>query len=310
MTVLATNFWAWHAHPEVWLLVASVTGLYVWAARTIGPKVVPAGTPAVTTGQQRWFFAGVAVLWVASDWPMHDVGENYLYLVHMVQHLLLTLVMPPLMLLGTPEWLARLVIGDGSASVWVRRFCRPVVAGVAYNAMILVVHWPAVVNNSVKYAALHFGIHLLLVLTATAMWMSVCGPIAEWRQSLPSQMVYLFLMSVIPTVPGAWLTFASGAVYKAYDIPQRMGHISVTSDQQAAGLIMKLAGGGYLWILITMLFFRWAKRHEEAERAGRSVSERDVLTWAAVTDEFERLGPAPAAEPVPPKLDPPATSSD
>jgi len=288
-----TNFWAWHAHPEVWLLVASLAGLYVWAGRTIGPKVVPAGMPAITASQKRWFFTGLAVLWLASDWPMHDVGENYLYLVHMIQHLLLSLVLPPLILLGTPEWLARLVIGDGSVSVWVKRFCRPVVAGVAYNAVILLVHWPAVVNNSVKYAVLHFTLHVLLVGTATAMWMSVCGPIPEWRQSLPSQMVYLFLMSVIPTVPGAWLTFASGAVYKAYDIPQRMGHITVTQDQQAAGLIMKLAGGAYLWTLITMLFFRWASRHEEAQRLGRSVDEHDVLTWQKVADEFERLGPAP-----------------
>ncbi len=308
--MIATNFWAWHAHPEVWVLVASVTGLYLWAGRTIGPKVVPEGTPAISGSQKRWFFTGVAVLWLASDWPMHDVGENYLYLVHMVQHLLLTLVLPPLILLGTPEWLARLVIGERSASVWIKRFCRPVVAGVAYNAMILLVHWPAVVNNSVKYAALHFTLHVLLVLTATAMWMSVCGPIPEWRQSLPSQMVYLFLMSVIPTVPGAWLTFASGAVYKAYDIPQRMGHISVTSDQQAAGLIMKLAGGTYLWTLITMLFFRWANRHEEAERLGRRVTERDVLTWENVAEEFERLGPAPAENTRPQTVDPPPRSGD
>ncbi len=308
--MIATNFWAWHAHPEVWLLAVSVAGLYMWAGRTIGPKVVPAGTPPITQGQKRWFFAGVAVLWLASDWPMHDVGEQYLYLVHMIQHLLLTFVMPPLLLLGTPEWLARLVIGDGSASLWIKRFCRPVVAGVAYNAMVLLIHWPAVLNASVKVAALHFAIHLLLVLTATAWWMSICGPIPEWRLSLPAQMVYLFLMSVVPTVPGAWLTFADRPLYKAYDIPQRMFNISVTQDQQAAGLIMKLGGGAYLWTIITMLFFRWANRHEEAERRGRMVTEHDVLTWQKVTEEFERLGPAPAEHPGQAMKDPPATSSD
>ncbi len=308
--MVATDFWAWHAHPEVWVLVASVSGLYLWAGRTIGPKVVPAGTTPITRGQKRWFFAGVAVMWLASDWPMHDVGEHYLYLVHMIQHLLLTFVMPPLILLGTPEWLARLVIGERKASVWIKRFCRPVVAGVAYNAMILLIHWPTVVNHSVKIAALHFAIHTVLVLTATAWWMSICGPIPEWRISLPAQMVYLFLMSVVPTVPGAWLTFAERPLYKVYDIPQRMFNISVTQDQQAAGLIMKLGGGAYLWTIITMLFFRWANRHEEAERLGRLVSERDVLTWQKVADEFERLGPAPSEGSGRAMKDPPATSSD
>ncbi len=53
------------------------------------------------------------------------------------------------------------------------------------------------------------------------MWTCVCGPIAEWRISLPGQMIYLFLMSVVPTVPGGWLTFATGPLYSAYDHPAR-----------------------------------------------------------------------------------------
>ena len=56
------------------------------------------------------------LLWVAADWPVHDIGEQYLYLVHMSQHLVLTLVVPPVMLLATPEWLARLVRRARAAS--------------------------------------------------------------------------------------------------------------------------------------------------------------------------------------------------
>ena len=58
----------------------------------------------------------------------------------------------------------------------------------------------------------------------------------------------------------------------------------MSADQQAAGLIMKLGGGFYLWTLITVMFFRWAHRHEEAERLGTTPSERDLLTW----DEVEQ----------------------
>src|SRR4051794_15692412 len=101
MTLLATNYWAWHPHPEVWVLMVSLIGLYLWAERTIGPKVVPAGTPPVSGGQKTWFLCGIALMWVAADWPMHDIAERYLYVVHMVQHLLLTLVIPPMLLLGT-----------------------------------------------------------------------------------------------------------------------------------------------------------------------------------------------------------------
>ena len=86
---------------------------------------------------------------------------------------------------------------------------------------------------------------------------------------MPAQMLYLFVTSIVPTVPGAWLTFADGAVYQVYDIPQRLWGISVTSDQQVAGLIMKLVGGTYLWVLIAGIFFTWAGRHARRRRAGR-----------------------------------------
>ncbi|CAN5838046.1 hypothetical protein BH24ACT3_BH24ACT3_02120 [soil metagenome] len=289
-------------HPEVWLLVAGVVALGFYVTRVLGPNAVPAGEPIVTRRQKGFFAAGVLVLWLASDWPVHDVGERYLYSVHMAQHLVLTLVMPALFLLATPTWLARLVIGRGRAYRWVRRLTRPVVAGLVFNAAVVLSHWPLLVDASVQNGALHYALHTLVVTTAFAMWAAVCGPLPELRISLPGQMGYLFLMSVIPTVPGAWLTFANGAVYSAYDIPARMWGLSVTHDQQLAGMIMKVVGGTYLWVLITYLFFTWAGRHTEAGAAGRHVSEREVLmggalTWEEVEREFAASAPPP--EPLP-----------
>ena len=109
------DFWRWQPHPEVWVLVGGVAALAVYALRVVGPKVVPAGQPVVTRAQLAWFGLGLVLLWVASDWPIHDIGEEYLFSVHMTQHMLLTYVVPPVMLLATPEWLARLVLGRGLA---------------------------------------------------------------------------------------------------------------------------------------------------------------------------------------------------
>jgi putative membrane protein len=282
-------------HPEVWLLIAGLASLGLAAVRIVGPKAVPPGEPVVSRRQVAWFVAALAVTWAASDWPVHDVAEERLYLVHMLQHLTLTFVVPPLFLLATPTWLARLVVGEGwFAGSVLRRLCRPVVAGVLFNAVVVFSHWPAVVNNSVGVAPLHYGIHVLLVGTALLMWMPVCGPLPELRLSLPGQMVYLFLMSVVPTIPAAWLTFADGVVYKVYDVPTRLWGIDVTTDQQVAGLIMKLGGGFYLWGIIIALFAKWAARNEAAERAGRVyVTERDLLTWEQVEAELSTVGPAP-----------------
>jgi putative membrane protein len=292
----------WQPHPEVWLLVAAVIGLGLYAARVIGPKVVHDASPIVTRHQAVAFWAGVAVLWLAADWPMHDVGERYLYSVHMFQHLLLTFAVAPLFLLATPTWLARLVVGGGwFGARALRVLCRPVVAGVVFNAVLVLTHWPTIVDLAVESGPAHFLIHLVVVASALLMWMPVCGPLPEYRLSAPGQMVYLFLMSIVPTVPAAWLTFANGVVYHVYDRPDRLFGISVTDDQQIAGLTMKLLGGMFLWTIIAILFFRWAAAEERQDAGAVRVKQStvdgpddDVLTWDQVQDELQHLGPGPS----------------
>ena len=289
--------WRWQPHPEVWLLVAGLVVLAVYAVRVIGPKAVPAGEPVVRTRQKVFFAAGVVLLWVASDWPLHDISEEYLYSAHMVQHLLISLVVPPLLLLATPTWLARLVLGDGALDRWVRMLARPLVAGMVFNLVVALTHWNTLVNASVDSGPLHYAVHFVVFGSALLMWMPVCGPLPELRMSLPGQMLYLFLMSIIPTIPAAWLTFADGVVYDAYDTPTRLWGIGVVDDQQAAGLIMKLVAGTYLWAIITVLFFTWAGREERAARArprpAPAEASASSLTWDDVEREFERLGPPP-----------------
>lgn len=288
MLLAATGPLSWQPHPEVWLLVAALIGFGFYVTRVIGPSVVAAGEAPVST-RQRWFFAAaVAVLWISSDWPMHDVAEEYLYSTHMVQHLLLTFVFPPLLLLATPAWLVRLVFGAGRFGKVLRQLGRPLVAGVVFNALVALTHAAWLVNTSVRVGPFHYVVHVVVVAAALLMWMPVCGPVPELRLSIPLQMGYLFLMSVLPTIPAAFLTVAEVPLYRAYDGPYRLWGVGMIADQQAAGLIMKLVGGFYLWVIIAALFFKWAARHQQAERAGMQVSEKQVLTFEAVQAEFER----------------------
>ncbi|HEX2142722.1 MAG TPA: cytochrome c oxidase assembly protein, partial [Candidatus Limnocylindria bacterium] len=283
----------WVPHPEVWLLVGGLVGLYAYAARVIGPKVVPAGVPSVTRSQWRWFGGGIVLLWVAADWPVHDIGEQHLYLVHMAQHTVLTLLIPPMLLMATPEWLARLVLGRGRVDHWVHTLARPIPAAIAFNALALLSHWQVVVNTASQNGLFHYGMHTAIVVSAFLLWIPVCGPLPELRISMPAQMLYLFVTSIVPTVPGAWLVFAEGAVYSVYDIPDRLWGVSVTSDQQVAGAIMKLGAGTYLWVIIAVLFFTWASRHAAAEQVPSVRAAGGTLTWDQVQAELDRLPPGP-----------------
>src|ERR1700712_4753910 len=303
MLLAYANPWRYQADPEVWLLVAFLIGAYVYMVREIGPSAVKPGETVVTRNQIGCFIGAMVLLFAASTWPIHQIGEEYLYSVHMVQHMILSYFMPPLVLMAMPEWLLRTLIGDGKAYRFLRRATRPVVAGVLFNAVIIVTHIPAVVNHSVRSAPEHYSLHFIVVMVSLLMWMPVVGPFPELQMSAPGKMIYLFAQSVVPVIPAAWLTFADGVVYKVYNEPVRVWGMTVTDDQQLAGAIMKIGGSAYLWGIV---IFLWVKRFgtnwkEEAtyRRTGGRVNGIPTAfpasRGAAGTDPADGTGAAAAA---------------
>jgi putative membrane protein len=265
--------WKFQWHPEVWVLVAFLTSAFVYMVRVIGPKAVPAGEVVMSRKNLYAFIGAMAMLWVASDWPLHDISEEYLYSAHMLQHMMLSYFLPPLALLATPAWLLRVLIGNGGLYRAMTFLTKPVVAGVLFNVVVMVTHIPLVVNESVANGPMHYSLHATVVLLSLLMWMPVVGPFREWQIGPLGKCIYLFMQSVVPTVPAAWLTFADGAVYKTYDIPTRVFGWSVTTDQQLAGAIMKTGGSVFLWSIVIYIFFkRFAAGYGESQDYRRPVA--------------------------------------
>ena len=267
---LVVNPWRFQTHPEVWLLVVAVLVAYIYAVRVIGPVVVKS-EPVTTRKQRIVFVIAILMLWLASDWPVHDIAEEYLYSAHMFQHMVLSYFMPPLVLLAIPKWMFEAVLGSGRVRKIFNWLAKPVIAGVLFNAIVMITHIPQVVNRSVSNAPLHYLMHVLLIVTALLVWIPICGPDRKLHLQSGGKMIYLFLMSVVPTVPAAWLTFAEGSVYKHYDIAVRVWGMSVTTDQQVAGAIMKTGGSIFLWSIIVFIFF---KRFAPAFSGDRSYLRR------------------------------------
>ncbi len=296
----------WTAHPEVWLLVAGALALAWFAANVVQPKAVAAGFDPISGKQKAWFALGVFGIWIASDWPVHDVAENHLYSVHMAQHLALSMLIPACFVLATPSWLFELLVPSGTnlrrAVAWLSK---PIVAGIVFNCLTMWLHWSKVVQWSADSGAVHFAFHLMVFSSGLLMWMPVIGPVSEWRLQPLGKCIYLFTMSIVPTVPGGWLVFAEGVVYRHYDTVDRLWGIDVLTDQQAAGVIMKLVGGFFLWAVIATIFAKWAKsegeadrlalreRHAAARRAAAATTTDEVdLTFEEVNDVFSS-SPAP-----------------
>ncbi len=256
---------AFHVHWDLLGLVA-VLGLGYWyGLRRLTPHYAPQGEPAVTRRQQGFYYSGLAVLFLVTSWPFHDIGEGSLFMFHMVEHLAISLVVPPLLLLGMPWWFMRLLVRPILPVV--RFLTRPLVALALFNATLALLHWSEIVRLMVQNDAIHFFAHLGLFVTAILMWWPVIGPIPDLPRLAPfPRMGYLFLQSLVPTVPASFLTLADGVVYPVYEAFPRLWGISVHTDQVVAGLLMKLGGGAVLWLSITIIFFTWFAEEERHER--------------------------------------------
>lgn len=269
----------WTPHPEVWVLVVGALSIAWYSAKVLQPKAIAAGYPAIRRSQKVFFAIGVLGMWGASDWPVHDIAEDYLYSVHMFQHLLLSMLIPACFVLAMPRWVFELLVQPDSRIYRVfKKGSSPLLAGLTFNALTMFLHWSKIVQWSADSAPLHFSFHLIIFVSGLLMWMPVIGPIEEWRLPPLGQCVYLFLMSVVPTVPGGWLVFADGVVYRHYDTEERLWGLDVLSDQQLAGAIMKLVGGWVIWIAIVIIFARSASKGDDDERAARRERHRERNT--------------------------------
>jgi putative membrane protein len=318
-----------HGHPSVLLIIGGVGVFFWWALTRLGPREAAAGRiPSGEIASKRnknWLISGVVVTFVFSYWPLHDIAEKYLFLAHMTQHTIFTLVSPVCFLLGSPDWLWAWVLRNRVIRRIVQFNAKPVVALMVFNALIAVTHWPSLVQLSLRNELFHFGVHAVLFTSATMMWIPVINRRPELPQlNIPVKMMYLFAQSIVPTVPASFLTFSKKAMYQTYqDAPRFIPSLDALGDQQLAGAIMKVGAGTYLWAVVGYLFYRWWKNSKAGlddgnlqvsptlsdgrlNIAGLSISgaqvgraavneTEEVLTWSEVEKEFARLDKEQAA---------------
>ena len=218
------------------------------------------------------FGAALVVLFLALNGPLHNLSDTYLFSAHMAQHLLLTLVFPPLLLYGTPAHVVRPLLRPRWVMAVGRVVTRPLAAGIIFTAPIVIWHTPALYEAALRHHNLHILQHLVFLTTAVVMWWPVLSPVPELpRAQHLIQMLYLFLLGIPMSVTGALITLSDSVLYPFYVAapPPRVGGLSPLADQQIGGLLMWVLGGLMLWIVMTVIWFRWSfwDARGDAERA-------------------------------------------
>jgi putative membrane protein len=247
-------------HGEVILGVGLVAALYAWGWRARGDR------PRICVVMR--FGLGLLALLAALNGPLHDLSDWYLFSAHMVQHLVLTLVVPPLLLTGTPTWMAdallRPLLARRATAAIVRTLTRPLPAFAAYAVALIGWHLPAPYNAALEIHGWHVVEHLVLLATATLGWWPILSP-SSLAPSLPyaAQLLYLFVFGMPMTVVAAMVTAAETVLYPFYEAAPRITDLTALADQRLGGVIMWVPSGLIPLIAFTAVFFRWAAAEAE-----------------------------------------------
>jgi putative membrane protein len=259
--VFALTAWDWQ--PSVLIGVALLVGAYLGA---IGPWRTHFRTSRpVERAQVIWFLLGAFVILFALVSPLDDLGDEYLFSAHMVQHLLLMLVAPPMILMGTPGWMLRPLLRYPAVARTARTLTTPVMAFALFNADMLAWHFPVFYEATLRSETIHIVEHLLFIATGVLNWWPILSPLPELpRLPYPGQILYLALETVPTAALSALLVFSSTVLYPTYAAAPRLFGLSALSDQQIGGLIMWVPGGLFYLGVLTAVFNAWFGQEEHA----------------------------------------------
>jgi putative membrane protein len=143
------NWLTWSIHPSTVIGLAVLGGLYLWRARDRdAEKKLPAW-------RQVSFFSSLLVVFASLNGPLHDLSDTYLFSAHMVQHLLLTMLFPPLIIVGVPGWMIRPALRNRVVNLLARKITRPFSCFVIFNLVIAGWHLPIFYNAAMANHGIH-----------------------------------------------------------------------------------------------------------------------------------------------------------
>jgi putative membrane protein len=272
-------FLAWQLEAHVLLPLAAAWFIYRWAVQRV--NAAHPGNPVPRYRVWCWY-AGLAVLLVALASPIATY-DTTLFWVHMIQHLLLTMVAAPLLALAAPiTLLLRLVSGETRRRVVLpvlhsrvlRVVSFPVVTWLLFAGVMWASHFTALYDASLDSEPIHVLEHALYLGVALLFWWPVVGADpSPWRLPHPARVAYLFLGMPQSSFLGLAIYSAPGVLYSHYATLVRPWGPTPLADQQFAGGLMWV--GGDLLFLIGMLVAVWVWLRAEEEEGRRSDARLD-----------------------------------
>ncbi|MGC4193011.1 MAG: cytochrome c oxidase assembly protein [Thermomicrobiales bacterium] len=296
----------WKADPYV-LIAVLVTGwLYIRGLGRLNEIGERAGRGVIVAPARVWaFFAGLLTLAVALASPL-DAATATVFSAHMVQHVLLVAIAPPLVLLGMPlttilnglprRWrhpLAMLPHRVPALASVLGILTMPVVAWFVHAGTLWCWHVPGLYDAAVENERIHAVEHATFVITAFLYWWTIVPAGAHARNAVSPAIGILsvFAMGMQGAALGIILTFWSTPLYPVYIGRSELWSISTLSDQKLAGLIMWIPAGSVYVVVALLLLRAWFQDEREEEPVATTGSDQ-AASCQADHQKHHRLGPA------------------
>jgi cytochrome c oxidase assembly factor CtaG len=267
MANIGLDFWLtqWNWEPSILIGTVLITGLYLYAIGPLRKRYFP--EEPVKTGQTVSFLLGIFFMFLSLVSPLDELGDSYLFSAHMVQHLVLTMIGPPLLVIGTPGWFIKPLVRNKIAFRVAKALTYPAVAFVLYNVDFWLWHAPPLYNATLENQNIHILEHLTFIVFGILNWWPMFSQSKDLpRLSIGGQVLYLFLSGMPSVLLGAGLTF-SPPLYAPYIVAPRVWGISAATDQQLGGLIMWVPVSISYIVVMSVLFIRWMQQQEAKQMA-------------------------------------------
>ena len=212
-----------------------------------------------------YFLAGLATLWLALETPIDSISDHFLDSVHMLQHVLLAFVAPPLMLLGlSPSMAARLARIPG-----VRALTEPVPAQVLAAGVMIVWHLPPLYDATLRNEELHVLEHVMFIASGLLLYwpmIDATSAQARWRMSPGAKLVYMLIATLPQDGVALALIFSRVPFYEFYThVPRLIDGLTPVIDQTIAGAVLMIFGKVSLATAALVVFFRWFGAERRAD---------------------------------------------
>jgi len=246
----------------------------------LGLMALAVAYAALARGERvRWreagaFGLGLIVIWGALETPLDPLGDTYLQSAHMLQHMLLMVVAPPLLLAGLSPAMAGRLLGRVPG---LGRLSEPVPAQVVYALVVVAWHLPPAYDLGLENGAVHILEHLTFLAAGVLYWWPVVGATssqARWRLGDPQKIVYLFIGMMPMMLVSLSLQFSRQLFYAPYaDAPRVVSGIGPVLDQTIAGIVMMTMDmASSAWALL-VIFYRWMQEGLRQDLQGRGREE-------------------------------------